>query len=62
MKQVEQSSAIRCDLTRNGSSNDNLIVTFTSTSNAQNLSKYRVFFKKVLHKRKEKMQEKMKMT
>ena len=39
MKQVEQSSAIRCDLWRSCSSNGNLTVTLTSSSNAQNLSK-----------------------
>ena len=41
-KQVEQSSAIRCDLWRRGSSNGNLTVTFTGGSNAQNLSKYHI--------------------
>ena len=39
MKQVEQSSAIRCDLRCYDPSNDNLSVTFTSSSNAQSLSK-----------------------
>ena len=38
MKQVEQSSAIRCDLRRYGSINDSLIVHFTSSSYARNLS------------------------
>ena len=37
-KQVEQSSAIRCELRRFGSINDSLTVHFTSNSNAQNVS------------------------
>ena len=36
--QVEQSSAIRCDIWQYGSDDDNLTVTFISGSNAQNLS------------------------
>ena len=42
MKQVEHSSAIRCDILRNGSGNGILFVTFTSSSNAQDLSKYHI--------------------
>ena len=44
-EQVEQSSTIRGDLRRNGSSNGNLTVTFIRSSNAQNLSKYTFFIR-----------------
>ena len=42
LRQTSQSSAIKCDLRRNDSSNGNLAVTFTSSSDAQNLFKYHI--------------------